>query len=186
MVKNLKGNKYGRLTVIEQHGFTKPNRHNRRYAVWYCKCECGNFIEMSTSVLTNKKYIHSCGCRGKEHLQEMIANNKTHGMTNTRLYRIYKGMIARCYYECSQRYNAYGGRGIRVCDDWKSDRKKFFEWAIKNGYSEDLTIERINVNGNYEPSNCCWIPMKEQYKNKQSNAKPLPPAYVSSSEIPNN
>lgn len=180
MVKNLTGKKFGRLTVIEQHGFTEPNKYGQRYAIWYCRCECGNYVERTTDVL--KKGKSSCGCRNKEVLEKMARKNITHNMTHTRLYRIYKGMIGRCYYKSSQRYNAYGGRGITVCDEWKNDKTKFFDWALKNGYREDLTIERIDVNGNYEPSNCCWIPMSEQYKNKQSNHmkqthQPLPEPY---------
>lgn len=170
-VKELSGNKYGRLTVIKQVGFTEPNKYNQRYALWLCKCDCGNEIIRSTDVLKRGK--SSCGCREKEVLEEMKQKNTTHNMTHTRLYRIYKGMIGRCYYKCFARYNAYGGRGITVCEEWKNDRTKFFDWALNNGYREDLTIERIDVNGNYEPSNCKWIPMSEQYKNKQSNAKPL-------------
>lgn len=86
-------------------------------------------------------------------------------------------MIGRCYYPCYQRYNAYGGRGIEVCEEWVEDRTKFFEWALNNGYEDNLTIERIDVNGNYCPENCKWIPMHEQYKNKQSNANKLPAPY---------
>lgn len=168
-VKNIIGEKYGRLTVIEQRGFTKPNKHGSRHAIWYCRCDCGNYIERTTDVLKRGK--SSCGCRQKEILKDMRKRNITHGMTHTRLYRIYKGMIGRCYYPCADRYNAYGGRGITVCDEWKNDRTKFFKWALENGYKENLTIERIDVNGNYEPSNCTWITMAEQYKNKQSNAK---------------
>jgi len=175
-VKNIIGQKYGRLTVIEQHGFTELNKYGTRYAIWYCRCDCGNYVERTTDVLKRGK--SSCGCIQKEALKNMSKRNTTHGMTHTRLYRIYKGMIGRCYYPCMDRYNAYGGRGITVCDKWKNDRTKFFEWALQNGYKENLTIERKDVNGNYEPSNCTWITMAEQYKNKQSNAKtPLPEPY---------
>lgn len=172
-VKNIIGKKYGRLTVIEQHGFTEPNKHGSRHAIWYCRCDCGNYVERTTDVLTRGK--SSCGCIQKEIIREMARKNTTHNMTHTRLYRIYKGMIGRCYYTCTDRYNAYGGRGITVCDEWKNDKTKFFEWALKNGYKENLTIDRIDVNGNYEPNNCRWVTMVEQYKNKQSNAKQLLP-----------
>lgn len=174
-IKDLTGQKFGRLTAIEHVGFTKPNKHGRRYAIWKCRCDCGKYIERATDVLKNGK--SSCGCRQKEVLKKMSDKNVTHNMTHTRLYRIYKGIIGRCYYKCSQRYNAYGGRGIKVCDEWKNDRTKFFEWALENGYSDELTIERIDVNGNYCPENCKWIPASEQYKNKQSNAQPLPEPY---------
>lgn len=168
-VKNLIGQKFGKLTVIEQHGFTKANKHGNRYAIWYCKCDCGNYCEMNTGTLTRKQN-HSCGCLAKENLKKMSNRNITHGMTGTRLYGCYKGMMSRCYREKDIHYNAYGKRGIIVCDEWRGNPKAFIEWAIANGYSDELTIERINVNGNYEPTNCTWIPMNEQYKNKQSNS----------------
>lgn len=173
--KDLTGQKFGRLTVIRQNGFTQPNKHGHRKAIWYCLCDCGNFVDRTTDVL--KKGRSSCGCRQKEILKNMAERNITHNMTHTRLYRIYKSMYGRCYYKSSQRYNAYGGRGIVMCDEWKNDKVKFFEWALNNGYSDDLTIERINVNGNYCPENCTWIPMSEQYKNKQSNCNKLPEPY---------
>jgi hypothetical protein len=105
-------------------------------------------------------------------------------MTGTRLYGCYKGMMSRCYREKDIHYNAYGKRGIVVCEKWKDNPIAFIEWALSHGYSDDLTIERIDVNGNYEPSNCKWIPMSEQYKNKQSNCKkmPLPEPYKAESE----
>lgn len=178
-VKDLVGQKFGKLTVVEQHGFTNKNKHGRRYAVWYCKCDCGNYCEMSSDTLTRKRSDHSCGCLAKKHLAEMSKNNITHGMTGTRLYGCYKGMIGRCYREKDIHYNAYGKRGITVCNEWKNNPKAFIDWALANGYSDDLTIDRIDVNGNYEPSNCRWIPMSEQYKNKQSNymKQPLPDPY---------
>jgi hypothetical protein len=179
-VKDLTGQKFGRLTVVEHIGFTEPNKHGSRYAIWKCKCDCGNYINRSVDVIKRGK--SSCGCMQKEVLKMMSDKNITHNMTHTRLYRIYKGMIGRCYYKCSQRYNAYGGRGITVCDEWKNDRTKFFEWALQNGYSDELTIERIDVNGNYCPENCKWIPANEQYKNKQSNSQPLPEPYIPKEE----
>ena len=99
----------------------------------------------------------------------MANGNIMHNMTGTRLYGCYKGMMSRCYREKDIHYNAYGGRGITVCAEWKNNAKAFINWALSNGYSDDLTIERIDVNGNYEPSNCTWIPMKDQYDNKRQN-----------------
>ena len=178
-VKDLTGRKFGRLTVIEQHGFTEKNKYGYRYAVWFCKCDCGNYCEMDTGTLKSAGN-HSCGCLAKEHLADMSKGNITHNMTGTRLYGCYKGMMSRCYREKDIHYNAYGKRGIVVCEEWKGNSKAFIEWALSHGYSDDLTIERIDVNGNYEPSNCKWIPMSEQYKNKQSNCKkmPLPEPYA--------
>lgn len=162
-VKNLVGKKFGKLTVIGFIGISK-----RRYAMWQCICDCGNECIRTTDSL-KRKGNHSCGCSAKEHLEEMAKNNITHGLTGSRLLNCYKAMISRCYREKDIHYNAYGKRGITVCDEWVNNKLSFINWALSNGYSDNLTLERINVNGNYEPSNCCWIPMKDQYKNKQSN-----------------
>lgn len=172
-VKDLTGQKFGRLTVIEQSGYTEKNQYGSRYAVWLCRCDCGNYCKMDTGTL-KRRGNHSCGCLAREHLLDMSRNNITHNMTGTRLYGCYKGMMSRCYRERDVHYNAYGRRGITVCDEWKSNPKSFIEWALSHGYSDDLTIERIDVDGNYEPSNCTWVPMSEQYKNKQSNHRKLP------------
>lgn len=142
--------------------------------MWKCVCDCGNECIRSTDVLT-KKGNHSCGCLAKEHLAEMSKNNITHGMTGSRLLGCYKAMMSRCYRKKDIHYNAYGKRGIVVCDEWKNDKKAFIQWALANGYSDSLTIDRIDVNGIYEPSNCRWIPMNEQYRNKQSNCKKILP-----------
>ena len=182
-VKDLVGKKFGKLTVLEQHGFTEKNKHGCRYAIWYCACDCGGFCEMDTRTLTSKGN-HSCGCLAKEHLRDMAKGNITHGMTNTGIYRSYKAMMSRCYREKDIHFNAYGKRGISVCDEWKGHPETFIEWGLQHGWEEHLTLERINVNGNYEPSNCEWIPMSEQYKNKQSNHNkmPLPKPYKAESE----
>lgn len=170
-VKDLTGKRFDKLTVIKQVGVSK-----NRYAKWECVCDCGRTVIRTTDVL-NRKTRHSCGCLNDNNLARMSNGNITHGMTGTRLYRVYKGMRDRCYYPNSDRYNAYGGRGIRICKEWLEDKNKFFEWALQNGYRDDLTIERIDVNGDYCPENCKWIPMSEQYKNKQSNYHRLPNAY---------
>lgn len=94
---------------------------------------------------------------------------RTHGGTGTRLYRIWQNMKARCYGKYSREYDNYGGRGITVCDEWRNSYEKFKEWALNNGYEENLTLDRIDVNGNYEPSNCQWITNKEQQNNRRDN-----------------
>lgn len=171
--KDISGQRFGKLVAIKRVG--KDKRNN---ALWQCKCSCGNYC-IRAVVELHKRNNHSCGCSGKEHLKNMAKGNVTHGMTGTRLYGCYKGMMSRCYREKDIHFNAYGNRGIVVCDEWKNNPRAFIEWALTHGYSDDLTIERIDVNGNYEPSNCTWIPMSEQYKNKQSNHMkiPLPEPY---------
>ena len=96
---------------------------------------------------------------------------KTHGMSNTKIYNVWKGMRRRCYLKSDSRYSRYGGRGIKVCAEWNSDFTKFYEWAIKNGYRENagLSIDRVDVDGNYEPSNCRWVDNKTQMNNMSSN-----------------
>lgn len=165
--KDLKGRKIGRLTVIEHTGFTEPNKHGRRYALWYCKCDCGNYCEVSSANLG--KGTNSCGCLAKEHLAEMTKGNITHGMTGTHLYRCYHQMLNRCYKPKNDHYHMYGGRGIAVCEEWRNDFKAFRDWAFRNGYQEGLSLDRIDVNGNYKPSNCRWIAMKDQCHNKRQS-----------------
>lgn len=96
-------------------------------------------------------------------------NGHRHNMTGTRLYRIYVDMVSRCTYKCCNRYKNYGARGITVCDEWLNDRTTFFEWAASNGYQDNLTIDRIDVNGNYEPDNCRWVTSYEQSQNTTTN-----------------
>lgn len=163
MKADITGEKFGRLTAISPVG--KDKRGN---VLWLCKCDCGNECKRPVSEL-RKRNNHSCGCSGREHLRKMSDGNITHGKTGSRLYGSYKAMMSRCYRAKDIHFHAYGGRGITVCEEWKNNSKAFIDWALCNGYSDNLTLERINVNGNYEPHNCTWIPMKEQYKNKQSN-----------------
>ena len=109
----------------------------------------------------------SCGCYHKEVTGKI---RRTHGGTGTRLHSIWQNMKARCYRESAREYENYGGRGITICDEWRNDYKAFHDWAVENGYADNLTIDRKNVNGNYEPSNCRWITNEEQQRNKRNNS----------------
>lgn len=93
----------------------------------------------------------------------------THGKRNTRLYSIYAHIKERCYNANNKSYHYYGAKGIIICDEWLHDFQAFYDWAMANGYADNLTIDRIDVNGNYEPSNCRWVTMKEQSNNKSCN-----------------
>ena len=163
-IKDLTGMKFGRLTVIgigEKIG---------RRQFWICECECGNIKSARSDSLQDGR-IKSCGCLKRETDRINVSKNHKHKMSGTRIYNTWQGMKARCYNIHDARYHNYGGRGIRVCDEWINDFSAFYEWAINNGYSDELTIDRINVNGNYEPSNCRWSDIKTQCNNRTTNIR---------------
>ena len=162
-----KGQKFGRLTVIElDHIKDYKDKLGKIYHREYykCICECGNFWVTEKSQLTTG-HCQSCGCLQKE-------ANRTkpncHGMSKTKIYSIWSTMKDRCFREKCVDYKNYGGRGITIQKEWL-DFKNFYEWAKNNGYKEGLTIERIDVNGNYEENNCTWIENALQSKNKTNS-----------------
>jgi len=158
---DLTGMKFGRLTVIE-----RANNNNQYRAQWLCVCECGNRRIIPSDCLL-KGTSKSCGCLNNE-IRKSGANRRTHGGCGTRLHRIWKNMKTRCKNLNSIDYQKwYGGRGIEVCKEWDDSFESFKEWAIQNGYDDKLSIDRINVNGNYEPDNCRWSTSKEQANNKR-------------------
>lgn len=161
---NLVGQKFGRLTVIEKVGYKYSNTGHKDI-VWKCECDCGNSTQTITPYL-KRGTTKSCGCLKNETLNY---HNFKHGLSNYKLYSVWSGMKDRCYRENCDSYKHYGKRGISMCNEWKCSFDLFHDWAVQNGYQQGLTIERINVNGNYEPSNCTWIPKSEQSKNRRSN-----------------
>lgn len=152
------GERFGYLIVTD---VIRKNCGSYNQTYFVVKCDCGNTKEIRANYV--KKKAISCGCK----TNELKAKGATkHGMSGTRLYGIHEGMIARCYNENNCRYSRYGGRGISMCDNWRNDFMNFYNWSMSNGYKDDLTIERIDINGNYEPNNCKWIPPEDQHKNK--------------------
>ena len=161
---DMTGARYGKLTVI-MRADDAPSGQKR----WLCRCDCGKETIVHGQSLRSGHTV-SCGCYRKAINAEMGKQKLTkHGGARTRLYRIWKGMKQRCRDENSTRYQSYGGRGISVCEEWIDDFSAFQEWALKNGYQDDLTIDRKDTNGNYEPSNCQWISNKDQQANKRNN-----------------
>lgn len=154
-----KGKRIGRLLVLERLE-NIPKKHAR----WLCQCDCGKQVIEISSVLRSGD-AKSCGCLLRD-------KHLTHGKTGNRLYAVWNSMKQRCFNSRSKEYRFYGARGINMCDSWHYDFEAFEKWALENGYQPEAergttTIDRIDVNGNYEPSNCRWITISEQQHNKR-------------------
>lgn len=150
-VKDLTGKKFGNLTVLSI--FDRKGKSKR--VRWLCLCDCGKKVPVFGCNLTkgNSTKCSECG------------QKRSHGLSATKLYRVWGGMKSRCNNQKDEAYHNYGGKGIRVCDEWNNDYVVFNEWAKSNGYKSGLTIERKDCNGNYCPENCTWIPKSDQSNN---------------------
>lgn len=157
---DLAGQVFGRLTVIRRAENDKWGN-----TMWLCQCECGKEKAMASGSLTSGRST-SCGCyRDQVTSQRSI----THGGSGSALYSIWHNMKCRCYNQNNDGYKNYGARGITICESWLEDFASFNSWALNNGYVEGLSIDRIDVNGNYEPDNCRWATMPEQNNNKRTS-----------------
>lgn len=162
-MKDLNGKKFGRLTALEPVG-----KNQKRSVLWRCICECGNESVVASDALSCGR-IQSCGCLRLENLRKESGGHARHGMHDTRLYSSWRAMLNRCQNKCDEeKFRAYGGRGISVCPEWR-EFEQFKEWALANGYSDQLSLDRLDVNGNYCPENCRWATPKQQARNRRDN-----------------
>jgi hypothetical protein len=169
---DLTGQKFGRLLVLKLVGSDR-NGQSR----WDCICDCGKSTVIGGYKLKSG-HTQSCGCLQAERTSQSNKKRLTkHGMSfgsykkGHRLYHIWRGMIDRCGNPNQTNYCYYGGRGIAICHEWRTDFQAFYDWAMANGYAPELSIDRIDVDGNYEPGNCRWATDLEQARNKRPKAK---------------
>lgn len=160
---DLTGKKFGRLTVIK-----RTDNGNCKQVRWICKCDCGNTHVASTASLRSG-HSKSCGCLNAEvHRSLDKTFTEKGGLSHTRMYKIWDSMRYRCKSDEPKKRRNYKERGIKVCDEWQKDFMAFRKWALENGYQDNLTIDRIDVNGDYEPSNCRWVTIESQQRNKRN------------------
>lgn len=165
-IYNITGKKFGRLLVISKAESSPSGK-----AMWNCICDCGRECIVDGWALRSG-HTTSCGCFQKERVSKV---NSTHGKSKSRLYAVWNEMRQRCENEKHVSYNLYGARGINVCQEWKNF-ENFYEWAISNGYNElakrgNCTLERLDSNGCYCPSNCTWTSSKEQARNRRNTTR---------------
>lgn len=157
--------KSGRLSFLK-------NFKKGKYKMIKAKCECGNIKELREYDFKKILSTKSCGCLAKEVARNLMKIKfKKHGLRNIELYSIWKNAKERCYREKNNRFKTYGALGIQMDKAWKNDFLNFYRWALKNGYVVGLSLERKDINKNYDPENCCWIPKEIQARNTRNTFK---------------
>lgn len=162
--EDLTGKRFGRLTVLERTD-NHIKKNGDKETAFLCCCDCGNVRKVLAYNLKSGHTL-SCGCLGLEHRTK---TRTKHGETGTRLYRIWHHMKERCNDNKNARFFDYGGRGIKICEEWQISYEAFREWAVSNGYADTLTLDRINNDKGYSPGNCRWVTPKEQANNTRKN-----------------
>lgn len=150
--------KFGKLTIIKTY-YKQMKTRKRKFAL--CKCDCGNITEVRYDCLTNNN-TKSCGCINT------VDRTKPNSVKKHKLYRVYWRIKECCYNKNDKSYKYYGGRGIKICDEWLQ-YENFLSWCLTHGYKEGLQIDRIDTNGNYEPSNCRFVTSSDNNYNKRNN-----------------
>ena len=160
-IDDLTGKQYGYLTVLEFAGTKNRN------AIWKCRCKCGKETIVDGCKIKSGR-TKSCGCLISE---TTTLRSYKHGGTHTRLYGIFSAMLNRCKNPNNNNFKDYGGRGIKVCQEWddSSAFPLFREWAMAHGYNDTLSIDRIDNDKGYSPDNCRWVTAKIQSNNKRNN-----------------
>lgn len=168
---NLAGNRYGRLFVIGRDEYHEKGKG----IFWTCLCDCGRMATKKTGELRDRsRHNQSCGCARRESIRKASAaawrvTTKYSGPYKKPLKVMFSNMYRRCYVPTARRFERYGGRGIKICDEWIRERAAFYRWAASSGYRPGMSIDRIDYNGNYCPSNCRFVPLAEQAGNTSRN-----------------
>jgi hypothetical protein len=161
-VQELIGKRYHKLILLnEVEPEIYPNGEKKRR--FRCQCDCGNITEARMSDMRSGR-TNSCGCFRDEKIATVTYS---HGLHDTVLYSRWKGMKKRCYNKNHKQFRDWGGRGIKVCEEWKEDFRVFYDWAINYGFRKDLHLDRIDNNGNYEPGNCRFVTQAENNRNQR-------------------
>ena len=159
--KSVINKKFGKLLALSESTPRKDKRGKKHRQI-LCKCDCGNEVSVDLRNLISGNST-SCGICNRPN------RARKHGMKGTRIYNIWKGIKTRCYNEKCHNYSDYGGRGIKMAQEWVNNFDAFYNWSMENNYDDTLTIDRIDNSGNYEPDNCRWVPKSTQSRNRRGN-----------------